>query len=392
MDENDNTMNPYLALRAAKIARNEARLKELGLWKPAPPPPKPTIHRRRRRSTSPVGSGPENDKRQKKKEVDATKLNNGCSHRRSQRLMKQTSKPNYVDDSISTTTTTTRTAIRSTADGWNHTDDSVLSARPAVSRKKNSLLVSTSSSQSSSSETLNVKPNSVRLIKLDPHLLVKHMLGKNLDETGKDYVIHESFRIAASLDDWNRLGYNPTSDPMDVVPHLSFNKYSGVQEWKNNVIFLWVNLNSNNPTADANVVHNEFLTNGRQITWFGGSRMDDNSPIIQSLIRIGKKTTSKATSSSTAATSQQQAEGKEDGEAIVLWCRQYDKSTKTFSPYVCFGRMGYHSHVVGSYPVSFVWNLIDYDELVMKASSNNNNNNNNNASSSLQIRDMLMIS
>mmetsp|Transcript_12578 Transcript_12578/g.37106 ORF Transcript_12578/g.37106 Transcript_12578/m.37106 type:complete len:93 (-) Transcript_12578:433-711(-) len=41
--------------------------------------------------------------------------------------------------------------------------------------------------------------------------------------------------------------------------HISFNKYSGICEWQNDAIFLWVNIAS----PDADVV-NDFLDGGKQ--------------------------------------------------------------------------------------------------------------------------------
>jgi hypothetical protein len=220
------------------------------------------------------------------------------------------------------------------------------------------------SKSNSGSISSSLRPNSARLISLDHGKLVQSLLGKNLEVTGKDHVVHESFRIAASVEDRNRLGYDNRQpledDDVGDVPRVSFNKYSGVQEWQNNVIFLWVNLN--NPMNGS--VENDFLDDGRQITWFGGSRMDDNSPIIQSLIRIGKRSTSSSSSSSSSSSLSAVDEDNAVDGAIVLWCRKYDSDEKKFGPYYCFGRMGYHSHVVGSYPVKFVWNLLDFDALV----------------------------
>lgn len=45
----------------------------------------------------------------------------------------------------------------------------------------------------------------------------------------------------------------------DLVSTISFNKYSGVQEWQNDALFLWVNLG-----AGGDVV-NDFLNGGRQV-------------------------------------------------------------------------------------------------------------------------------
>jgi hypothetical protein len=171
-------------------------------------------------------------------------------------------------------------------------------------------------------------------------------LGIPMEQTGKDFVIHESFRRAASKQDQERLSN---------TLRLSFNKYSGVQEWGANVLFLWVNLGVKN----ADVV-NDFLDGGRQITWFGGSRMHDDSPVIQQLLRVGRRQ-AKATSNGNGNSNDSNGSNSQGG--IILWCRTYRTETKGFSPYTCLGRLSYQSHVVGSSPLSFVWNLLDFERL-----------------------------
>ena len=136
---------------------------------------------------------------------------------------------------------------------------------------------------------------------------------------------------------------------------LSFNKYCGVQEWKN-CIFLWVNLGKHDGSP-----LNEFLDNGRQITWFGGSKMHEQSPAILSLIRHGRRRKRRRRKNET--TGEEEEEEEECTSDVVLWCRRYQLETKAFTPYMCFGRMGYLSHDPGSRPLAFVWALLDYDGL-----------------------------
>jgi hypothetical protein len=206
--------------------------------------------------------------------------------------------------------------------------------------------------------------NSVRSIELDVEALIlgrtdtadddcnpRHddddgggLLGMMVERTGKECVVNASFTLAASYVDKQRLGGTK----------LSFNKYSGVQEWKN-CVYLWINLNM----ADS---PNDFLDDGRQITWFGRSKMHDHSPAILSLLRLGRKKRSddqKTTASTTTSGSEMSSETSN----VVLWCRQYTPQTKTFTPYVCFGRLGYRSHIPESRPLAFVWELLDYDGL-----------------------------
>jgi hypothetical protein len=146
---------------------------------------------------------------------------------------------------------------------------------------------------------------------------------------------------------------------------ISFNKYSGVCEFQNDVIFLWVNM----PTPDSNV-KNEFVIINRkeeeeveeqvQMTWFGGSKMRIDSPTIQRLLDIGKRASAGDLS---------------DSCGIVLWYRLYNVSKKVFQPYSCLGRLGYHCHDDGgggggddgasesSHPVKIIFNLLDYKYL-----------------------------
>lgn len=137
---------------------------------------------------------------------------------------------------------------------------------------------------------------------------------------------------------------------------ISFNKYSGVCEFQNDVIFLWVNMH----TPDSNV-KNEFVLIKRekdeeeeqvQMTWFGGSKMRIDSPTIQRLLDIGKRASKGDLS---------------DSCGIVLWYRLYDVSKKKFQPYSCLGRLGYHCHhddeSESSHPVKIIFNLLDYKYL-----------------------------
>ena len=283
--------NPYLAIREGKIARNQARLRELGLisLKPEAPP---------RKKTRKV----ENDSKQEPVIL-----------RRSGRV-KQVPAEWVADEAL-----------------LNRVDVEPRNKRPRRAPPK-----APTTTNSQPIDRPPPKANSVKTIALNTDTLVlgndqnAGVLGTPMEHTGKDFVVHESFRRAASKEDQERL-----SDT-----RLSFNKYCGVQDWGGSVLFLWVNLGVKN----AEVV-NDFLDGGRQITWFGGSRMHDESPIIQQLLRVGMQATISKSS------------------GIVLWCRTYRTETKGFGPYTCLGRLAYQSHVVGSSPLSFVWNLLDFERL-----------------------------
>jgi hypothetical protein len=148
--------------------------------------------------------------------------------------------------------------------------------------------------------------NSARAMNLDVDKLLCHggLLGQRLPKRGKAFVMEECARRAVD-------GFRGGS--------VSFNKYSGVQEFGNDVIFLWINLNA--PNCD---VINEFPAEGRQVTWYGGSRMHDGTNAIRNLKRIGLA----------AATGRLGPSG-----GVVLWCRRYDQNQKTFGAYICLGRL-----------------------------------------------------
>uniref|UniRef100_A0A7S2PPX6 Uncharacterized protein n=1 Tax=Skeletonema marinoi TaxID=267567 RepID=A0A7S2PPX6_9STRA len=292
----------YQEMVNAKRKRNQDVLEASGLLKP-PQPPLYTSH-----MTS--------NKRNKNKQAQL-KAPPQQPSRRSSRLS-QSDKPNYKE--VST----------------------FIEHQAAVVNKKRPRTTSTESRIVSPSLAAAPAPpaaNSVRSINIDTKTLVlgeTGVLGQMMDHTGKEFVINESFALAAHPDDQKRLEGS----------RLSFNKYCGVQEFKN-AIFLWINLGSKD-----NPVVNDFLDDARQVSWFGGSRMHDESPVIHKLLKMG-----------------QQHDEKEVGDDnkphsdIILWCRRYQTDTKKNTPYVCFGRLTYHSHVPQSHPLKFIWNLVDYDGL-----------------------------
>ena len=309
--------NPYLALRAEKIKRNEARLRELGLLTvksnsprprdPSQPDPRLQARKKAPPSTSPV-----------------------VSLRRSKRLLDQPHAEPIQENGT-------------TSDRVNNMPKRprVVTPPNADERRDRSKVTKSDPNSESPAPPKPPSPNSVRGISLcTKHLVLGSedaesgerqagLLGAPMQQTGKEFVIYKSFEVAASVEDQRRLEGS----------RLSFNKYSGVQEWED-CIFLWVNLYDKN-----NAVVNEFLDDGRQITWFGGSRMvDDTQPLVGKLIRWGKDAT-------------------DASSRIVLWCRRFDTLRKTYGPYVCLGRLAYHAYEPGSYPLAFVWNLLDSHRL-----------------------------
>jgi hypothetical protein len=356
--------NPYLRLRAAKIARNEARLKELGL----------------------IRYNHENDNqnavaRKKKRVAPRNAVTHQEPLRRSTRRAASVVTTGYVfpepppePRAAARRQGTKRPRIKTTSH-VSTGDDSATIQHP----KTSDLPVVSSGNGPMSVKTTSIHVSAVVLgpyleelslddVTMDKKVYCKrYALGREVSRTGKAAVIsyavlatlqHDHVQMMSDKDDsdqsdkQNKEDWNNTElYHLAASNRLSFNKYCGVQEWRNNAIFLWVNIG-----GPDNSAMNEFLNGGRQMTWFGGSRMHDESPVIQRLIKVGQ---------------QQQhldnvAKNNEHNGGIVLWCRLYDSSSspKGFRPYTCLGRVAYHSHQPGTRPIQFVWTLLDYDQLV----------------------------
>lgn len=277
----EDTSNAYLQLRAAKIARNQARLMELGLFRP---PPTSTAR-----------------PPQLKKTQNSAKRKSSAPLRRSSRHSERPA--TYLE---------------------------LLPAEPKRSKRRSDEARGNDSKAATvtlETETKTFHAHSARAMNIHVGNLVSEgLLGSMMEQTGKAFVMEEAAQ---------RSGID--------VGNISFNKYSGVQEWKNDALFLWVNL------GNGGDVVNDFLNDGRQITWFGGSRMHDETKVIRRLLRVGRAVGNGQNVSS---------------DGLVLWCRRYNADQKGFTPYVCLGRLSYHSHEPGSRPLKFVWNLVDYDGLV----------------------------
>jgi hypothetical protein len=310
--------NAYIALREANIARNEARLRQLGLLRPS-------NTRSRQQSPRPQGERqtPREAKskpKQAKKIVSAEKKQ--VPLRRSSRLSPRP-----------------ETYLVPDAPAKEH-KASNKRKRIAVLEDASNQIYNEEAEEEEMSQSASVPhqvfpDNSARSISIDVQQLVlgeSGFLGQSVKSTGKAAVMYEAARLSSrSFIDETSFG------------NISFNKYCGAQEWKNDAIFLWVNLSSGNEFI------NEFLDGGRKITWFGGKRMHDETKVIKKLIRVGS-----AAARSTL----------DPSNGIVLWVRQeMDGKKGNFGPYHCLGRLAYSSHEPGSSPLAFVWTLLDYDRL-----------------------------
>ena len=305
--------NPYLRMRAAKIARNKERLESLGLMK------KPLTRGASARSAAAAAASSSFTRPNKKRQSPLPSVPVRRSARRAGIAVDYRE---WSGDSASATRAAA--PIEATQISGDTT-----SAAAEVKIDEDALLAAKQSAASSAT-----KP-STKNTTCSVGAIVRRWLGKELESTGKAAVIDAATRASTSV---------------GGVGTISFNKYSGLCEWQNDAIFLWVNINA--PNAD---VKNEFLDGGRRMTWFGGSRMHDGTHGIQNLIRVGRKARNGTL---------------DEADGIILWVRVHDPSRKGFTPYVCLGRVCYDTHAPGTRPIEFVLKLLDYDELKHNKSGN----------------------
>jgi len=272
----DPETNPYLELRREKIARNEARLRELGLLK---------TH------AKPALSAEADSKFQPEKGSNGPMT---VALRRSSR--KRTHVQSLAED------------IVSDKEFLHDSQTSVDRATKRLASSSAAIIDDHKQSSFSSFSARAMHMNFAKLILGD----TSGCLGRYMKNAGKAHVMEESARLGVE----GYTGHN-----------ISFNKYSGVQEWGNDVLFLWVNLDA----PDCDVV-NEFRNGGCHVTWFGGSRMHNGTPVIRKLVRVGQDPNLE----------------KSSDKGIILWCRKYNPETKGFSAYACLGRLAVSSAVVGA--------------------------------------------
>lgn len=196
--------NPYMALRAAKIARNEAKLKELGLL----------------RSSTAVAAPPLPARRPKKKKEDRPAKEATQPLRRSSRHSNRPSTYLELPDPKRS---------KPAADYERGQEESTVESTAVTPEPV---------------ETKTFPPHSARAMDIHvENLVLGGLLGSIMATTGKAFVMEEAAQ-RSGLD----------------VHNISFNKYSGVQEWQNDALFLWVNL------GNGGDVINDFLNGGRQVS------------------------------------------------------------------------------------------------------------------------------
>jgi hypothetical protein len=280
---NEPTVPPlpeYLALRQQKIERNLSRLRQLGLLTPAK---ESTAASSPGSRSSTPGSG--RKRKPAAAVLDETSGTASAGLRRSGRL--RTTTPNPNDSS--------RAKQEAAAAAESVQDDSNADQPEPSSRggpiQKPLPSKSTTKPPVVLDATRAISNKSALSIALDTTKVIDTFLGLQMANTGKAHVMNECSRLCS----------NGGGGP-DVV---SFNKYSGVQEWGNDVFFLWINLDAPRSTV-VNAFHNG------TIGWYGGSRHHDGSPVIARL---------------------------KVASTVLLWCRKYQDNDKTFGPYSLLGRL-----------------------------------------------------
>ena len=301
--------NEYLALREAKIARNEQRLRDLGLLRHV------VVHQGTPSSSSNGPSAAPVAAKIVSRTHAARKHQASPPLRRSARL--ELRPQEHQTSPVDNGKRRKRNEIApAKSDG--ERNSKVMTVQQIAATLCNNDATAAPKNKDSLTPS-----NSARSIWLDVQQLITKCLGVQLSSTGKAFVMQTSVQLAAS-------DAAVTSAPSTSI---SFNKYSGIQEWANNVVFLWVNLH-----APQNEVRNDFTHQGRQVTFYGGSRMHDQTPVIQKVKRLGVR-------AAAAANELDSADG------IVLWCRSYETHRKAFGPYVCLGRLAVSFMVVTVKPV-----------------------------------------
>jgi len=327
--------NPYLALRKAKIERNERRLQELGLlfsWS-SPCSSRRTASQQRTASSATTSS-------RRRRSPAGTRLPPREGTRKSKRIKESSSSSSAANANAATAASADATPpLQATAVTWKR---KVTQPPPPSSPSQQQPQQSSSYHRPSSGSGSRC---SARELPLRPGPVLREFLGKALSRTGKAFAMSESARVGCCCDGGGDDA--STGGTNELTGDVSFNKYSGAQEWGSDVVYLWVNLGA----PDADVV-NEFFRvpeeegyGGIAVSWFGGSRMRDETPAVRKLVRIGTQQSARARIPTNEEDKNASDNGGDsngtaaDGPAILLWCRQYLSDKRTFTPYTCLGRL-----------------------------------------------------
>ncbi len=226
-NDGEGVKNSYLQLREAKMARNRDKLSKLGL---AGAFHDSNIDAANTKNVSKTSSD-------RKNASGGGGSNGAVVTRRSTRLRKRSSPPSPSSEDPSSEGQTKESTKGTISAGT----DTVLSKLPVPKRNRiaTSKPTTVSEPKPGTTRATNVNIRHVLYATFDYPIFV----GRRLSKTGKAAVVeHANFMCG------NGSG-------------ISFNKYSGVCEFRNDVLFLWVNIDA--PDAD---VRNEFLNDGKQVS------------------------------------------------------------------------------------------------------------------------------
>ncbi len=224
-NQNDSASNSYLEMRKAKIERNQKVLASLGL----------------------SGSSPKKPIKTQRPKIESEQTMGFQTRRSSRRLRNASSSP--LEEELPS---------KALSDAIVEKVDAILpslgdSKRQRAQKRPRSEELSASLQQSTKITRRPIvqseaKPGTTRATTIDVkktlcgHFDSPVFVGRRLANTGKVAVVeHAAFMCG-------------------IESGIGFNKYSGICEFRNEAIFLWVNIGV--PNAD---VKNEFLNDGKQV-------------------------------------------------------------------------------------------------------------------------------
>lgn len=240
-DESGQEVNQYLLRREQKIKRNKERLEQLGLLN---------------------FSKKTESKKRKIEDTQSTLVASRKSRRIKERKERKIGS-HYDDEQDQVKPPDTQDSVNIGAGGSSEAGNDV--------RVKKSATLKFNSSRNTNVNVNNIlfglnQGDKIKTEDGDAHPYQNGLLGQRVEKYGKAPVIE----LACDLSGNSSIA--------------SFNKYSGVCEWQNKSFFLWVNFGG--PNADT---ENQFLDKAEFVTWFGGAKTQESSPLIQKLINVSRE-------------------------------------------------------------------------------------------------------
>lgn len=240
----------YELLREEKIARNEQRLAELGLLRNTQ-----TSSTTRKRPMKDESNNNETNS-QKSQKVSSSSTPQSSSDiiplRRSSRRRNQDVRYKFEDEPIQKNKSTKRSLQDYTSALQNDPTSAlqIEKQNKKMSYPKELRKPSTSFSSAPTARTTDIHVGKI----------IKQYLGKQLEETGKAFVVNTAVECSLSKSEDDN-----SSTSMTMSTNIGFNKMSGVLEWKNDSYFLWINIDGKPNDVG---LYNEFLGGGMQVSGY----------------------------------------------------------------------------------------------------------------------------